>query len=194
MLLRRPEAPSEAGEGNVRGGQQCSRPLGWTPGLLGLTFPIFRGSLSTFPTRLICLHSGYAPTWLNSLPLIPPTCALSSFEAFANAICRTPAPGFMPFPIPPASLAALYSSFAPHLSHYFLQEGICENILQIQLGASPDSPAPTYPLGLMVHSLVSPAIAGRCCPEAELSLQRVPKKQRRSGVEELSPSGCRTCT
>lgn len=55
---------------------------------------------------------------------------------------RTPAPGVLPLALPPVSLANPCSSFSPHLTHHFLQEGICENILQIGLGAPPRFPGP----------------------------------------------------
>lgn len=54
---------------------------------------------------------------------------LSIFQAFAKAICRTLVPEVLTLHLPPVSLVKSYSSFTSHLTYYFLQEGIPENIL-----------------------------------------------------------------
>lgn len=79
----------------------------------------------------------------------------------------------------PVHLANSYLSFTSHPTHYFLQEGIPEHILQAGVEVSSGFPGSDLPFGLVVHSPSPGAvIAGAGGPGAELSLQQGPKGGR----------------
>lgn len=83
LVAKGPEAPSAVSKGDGRGGQQCSWPWGWSPGLLGLALLVLHGFLSTLSTRLIHSHSCFTLAWLSYLQLIPQICVL-----FLLGLCK----------------------------------------------------------------------------------------------------------